>query len=219
MMDQRHLSPLQFSQDPDGTVRLADFPRLALHTIEEQGTADGLAWQQALGLPYYFEEWEALARIRTEASVGSVTFVLMDASPTRLPGQPRLQPKQILLPTVCSLEFGHSGFIVGTVSAYGIGIDATRQAVPSWITSPLPTDLEGDVVVGQARFYDSALAERALEGLRQGLFTHVCPVIWTPEGGELGTGALVQVSLVPGDFPGCPRAHVLSWRAEVGAAT
>lgn len=218
MTDRRHLSPFQFVQDPGGALRLADFPDVTLHTIAEQGTVEGRPWQQELGLPYSFEEWEALARLRTDRPHGEVTFVLMDESPTRLPGQPRLRPKQVLVSPVCALELAHSGFVIGTVDAYVMGIDEGRTTHPAWFTVPLPSDLEGDVIVGHARFFDSAMAEAAQEGLARGIFTHVCPVLWTPTGAVLGTGALVQVSLVPGDFPGCPRARVLDWSAAVGAA-
>lgn len=211
MADRRHLSPFQFQQAPDGSMSLADHPDIRLDTIEGQGTVTGRDWQAELGFPYYFEEWEALAKLRSDAYRGTLTFIIMDESPTRLPGHPRLQPKQIVLPTLCSLELGHSGFVVGMVYAYLLGIDALRTVIPSRLGLTLPAEVEGDFVIGHATFFDSAMAEKAIEGLRRGTFTHTCPVIWSPDGALPGTGALVQVSLVPGDFPGCPNAKVLQW--------
>lgn len=214
MSDRRHLSPFQFQQAADGSMSLADHPDIQLTTIEGQGTVTGRDWQRELGFPYYFEEWEELAKLRSDAYRGSLTFIAMDQSETRLPGHPRLQPKLVSLPTICSLELGHSGFVVGMVYAYLLGIDALRTVIPSRLGLNLPAEVEGDYLIGQAAFFDSAMAEKTLEGLRRGIFTHTCPVVWSPDGAISGTGALVQVSLVPGDYPGIANAKILSWTEQ-----
>lgn len=211
MSDRRHLSPFQFKEAPDGSMSLKDHPNVRLDTIEEQGTVKGRDWQSELKLPVYFEEWEALARIKSPFYRGSLTFIVMDESPTRLPGHPRLQPKQIVLSTVCGLELGHSGFVVGMVHSYHLGIDDLQRTLPSRLNVKLPAEVEGDFLIAQATFFDSLLADRALEGLKRNIFTHTCPVLWTPDGAPTGTGALVQVALVPGDYPGCPNAKVINW--------
>lgn len=206
----RHVSPFQFEPQPDGSMRVKDFPALTPHTIEGQSSAVGRDWQSELGLPEFFEDWERLARPRSDAHRGRVTCVLMDESETRLVGHPRMHPKQIVLPSVCSLELGHSGFIIGSVYGYFLGTGDMRSALPALLNLTLPSELEGDYLLGMASFFDSPLADKAQEGVRQGIFTHVCPVVWSTEGAPVGTGLLVQVSLGPGDFPGCPHALVLN---------
>jgi hypothetical protein len=183
-------------------MRLADFPALTLNTVEQQGKVAGRDWQQELSLPYYFEEWEALATPKSDAHRGQLTFVLLDESETNLPGHPRMRPTQIVLPTACRLELGHTGFLIGSIGAFFLG--------GALLNIPLPNGLEGDFIIGQATFFDSALAERAQEGLTRGIFTHVCPVVWSTEGASPGTGLVVQVSLVSGDYPGCPNSRVLT---------
>jgi len=145
-----------------------------------------------------------MARIRSDARKGTLTFVLMDESKTNLVGHPRMQPKQIALPTQCSLELGHSGFLIGSLYGYFLG------RLPPGFNVPLPT-LEGDFIIGMAHFFDSPLAEKAQEGLQRGIFTHVCPVVWSPPGAPVGTGMLTQTTLTTGDYPGCPHARVLGW--------
>jgi hypothetical protein len=184
-------------------MRVKDFPGRTL-TVEQQGSVTGRDWRQELGLPYYFEEWEEMAKLRSDEPRGRVTFIAMDESPTQLVGHPRMQPKQIALPTQCSLELGHTGFLIGALYGYFLG------RLPPGLNVPLPT-LEGDFIVGQATFFDSALAEKAQEGVQRNIFSHVCPVVWSTEGAPVGTGLLVQLSLVPGDYPGCPNARVLGW--------
>ncbi len=109
-----HLSPIQFLQQPGGAIQLKNLPHLTLEPIEEQGTAIGLDWQRELGLPTYFEDWEAMARA-DGLSAHQVAFVLMDEAPTRLPGAPRLCPPQVTLPQTCPFELGHTG--LSSVSA------------------------------------------------------------------------------------------------------
>lgn len=194
-----HVSPFQFTQQPDGSMTLPDFPNVALSTVEGQGSVLGRDWAKELDLPVYWEEWEALAKPRSDKHHGTLTFILMDEAPTRLPGHPRMDPRQITLPTACPLELGHQGFIIGFVHSYLFG------AVPR------PANVQGTYIIGHATFFDSALADKAIEGITQGVFTHVCPVVWAPPGVPIGTGQLAQVSLVPGDFPGCPNARILNF--------
>lgn len=200
-MTHPHMSPFQFSNPDGASPTLPDFPGLTLHTVEGQGSAVGRDWAKELDMPTYFEEWEALAKCRSDRLWGRVTFVVFDESATRLPGHPRLKPRQIALPFHCSLELGHEGFLVGQLCTYVLRASPSVRHV----------QLEGECLMAEAAFFDSPLAEKAVEGLTRGLFTHVCPVLWAPPGVPVGTGMLVQVSLVPGDYPGCPNARVLEW--------
>jgi len=52
-----HLSPFQFVQNEDGSMRLADMPGLTLKTVEGQGSAVGRDWAKELGMPVYYEEF------------------------------------------------------------------------------------------------------------------------------------------------------------------
>lgn len=210
MNHQRHRSLFQFDNPDGSSPRLENFPNLRLETIEQQATAKGRDWQTELGMPTYFEEWEQMARFRSTARRGDLKFVVADESQTNLPGHPRLQPKLLSLTTVCPLELAHSGFIVGMVYAYVLGIEEGRYALPPWLTLTLP-QTKGDTLVACAQFIDSPMAEKAIEGLRRKIFTHICPTVFRPDGAPEGSGAVLQVSLVPGDFPGIENARVFSF--------
>ena len=203
-----HISPIQFAQQPDGSMRLEGLPHVTLEAIQEQGRVIGRDWQGELGLPQYYEDWELLAR-DTRLSAQYLRFVLMDEAVTRLPGNPRMQPQQVILPQTCPLELGHTSFVIGVVFAFILGFDAVRQEIPSLLGIDIPSDLEGDYIVGTARLFTSPLAGKAWQGLQQNIFTHVCPNVFRPTGDPPGTGHLVQVTLAPGDYPGCPNARVL----------
>ena len=208
MTSRLHLSPIQFVQRADGRMEIEGMPHLALETIQEQGSVTGRNWQGELGLPTYYEEWEVMAR--TEAmSARRLRFVLMDEAPTRLPGNPRMVPRRVVLPRTCPLELGHTGFTIGVVSAFFLGFGEERQAMPSALGIEVPGHLEGDYIIGTAQLFDSALAEKAWQGLRQNIFTHVCPNVLRPSGAPAGTGQLVQVTLCSGEYPGCSNARIL----------
>lgn len=210
-----HLSPFQYAQKPDGSMTLKDFPHVTLETIEQQGTVAGRDWQAELGMPEFFEDWETLARLRSGMSRRVVRFIVMDESPTNMRGHYRHQPQRVTLPATCQLELGHTGFVVGVVDTFMCcfgqeGLEAAR----SCFDLKIPNDLEGDFIIGMASFFDSPLAEKAWEGLPRGIFSHVCPVLLRPTSEPPGVGQLVQVSLVPGDYPGCPNARVLGWSEQ-----
>lgn len=211
MTARAHLSLIQFTQQPGGVMGLKNLPNITLEAIQDQGTVTGRDWPSELSLPTYYEDWELLSRIRG-VSPRHVRFVLMDESPTRLPGNPRLQPQKVTLPMpqTCALELGHTGFLIGVVYAYIVGFDELRTEVPSMLGIELPMELDGDYIIGQAQLFDSPLADAAWLGLQRNIFTHVCPNIFRPTGAEPGTGTLVQVTLTPGDYPGCPNARVLN---------
>lgn len=215
MTSQAHLSAIQILRQQDGSMRIKDLPHVNVETIQEQGAVTGRNWQAELGLPTYHEEWEAMARIRGLSS-RHIRFVLMDESITRLPGNPRLQPQQITLPpsASCSLELGHTGFVVGAVYTFLLGFDELRTQIPSMFGFEPPNGLEGDYIIGQAQLFDSLLADKAWEGLQRGIFTHTCPLLFRHTEEPAGTGKLVEVALTPGDYPGCPGAGVLKiWDA------
>ncbi len=207
-----HISPVQYVQRADGTMALKDLPEMTLETITEQGKVIGRDWQGELGLPHYYEDYEAMARVES-LSTHRVAFVLMDEAPTSLPGAPRMFPRQVTLPQTCPLELGHTGFVIGTCHAWLPAFDAGRTEMAALMTELLgfdvPGDLEGDYIVGFAQLFQSPLAERAWEGIHQDIFTHVCPNILRPHGAAAGTGSLIQVTLTPGDYPGCPHARIL----------
>ena len=61
---------------------------------------------------------------------------------------------------------------------------------------------------------DSPLAEKAWDALQRGIFTHVCPLVFRKCDEPVGTGQLVEISLVDGGYPGCQHARVLkTWEA------
>lgn len=210
--DTRHLSKFQFTLSQNGEPVLADMPTLALHTVEGQSSLMATEWPQALGLPIYREQWEELARLRSDDCKGTLTCVLMDESQTKLIGNPRLRPKEITLPSAAGMEIAHTGFVVGMFHSYILGEanDGEGLSLAPYSTVSIPDNLEGAFIVAVGCFYDSPLAERALEGIKKNLLSHVCPIIWTPPGADVGTGKLVEISLVA-DFPGCPLSQIISW--------
>lgn len=203
-----HLSPIQFAQQPDGVMRLKNMPNLTLEPIQEQGQVIGRDWQGELELPHYYEEWELMARA-TGLSARRLNFVLMDEAVTRLPGNPRMCPQQVTLPQACPLELGHTGFVIGVVFNFFLGSDAAYPQIPRLLGFDVPSDLEGNYIIGTGQLLDSPLAQKAWQGLQQTIFTHVCPNVFRPADALPGTGQLVQVTLTPGDYPGCPNARVL----------
>jgi hypothetical protein len=203
----------QYNHQPNGTITLEGLPGVDIEVIEEQGRVTGRNLEAELGLPKYFEEWEELAKPRG-LSRRYIQFILMDQSATRFPDRYRLQPKRVTLPSTCHLEFGHRGFVVGIVHSFLLGFEELREQIPSMFSVELPEEVEGDYIVAQATLFDSPLAEKAWEALQRGIFTHVCPLIFRKTGEPAGTGQLVEVSLVDGDYPGCENAKVLkTWEA------
>jgi hypothetical protein len=208
MTPANHLSPIQFLQQPDGSMSLKGLPNITIDPVEGQGTELGRNWQSELGCPIYYEEWEELARVEG-LSDHRVAFILMDEAPMRRPGAPRLCPPQVTLPQAVPFELGHSGFVVGVCFAWVRSEGEDRTAMSDLLGMDMPNELEGEYIVGVAQLFKSELAERAWVGLEQNIFTHVCPNILQPTGASPGTGSLVQVTLTPGDYPGCPHARIL----------
>lgn len=208
-------SPFQYQFHPDGTITLAGCPDTTLELIEEQGIVVGRNWQAELGLPTYYEQWEDWAQVRGP-SHRHVRFVLIDASPSRLPGHPRVQPHLLVLPEQgCLFELGHTGFVIGVVYSFARCCGDDRRAVPRLLGFEIPADLqvEGDFIIGQAQLLNSRLSDAAWRGLQAGLLSHVCPMSWRPTEG--GDERLVQVTLTTGDYPGCPHATILAtWEAQ-----
>lgn len=64
-------SHIQFEHRPDGTVGLVGRPDVVLQVHEDQAHAGFPAWETALELPQFEEQWEALAE-GTESSVSVV---------------------------------------------------------------------------------------------------------------------------------------------------
>lgn len=217
MTHQPHISPFQFTQDQDGSMGLEGFPHIRLATVEGQGHVAGRDWRTELGLPTYYEQWEEIARVRSNDLSGRhVQFVLIDESQPRVRGQQPYRAKAVRIQQAVQLEMGHAGFVVGLVHTFLPAFDELRYALPRALGIEMPADLspQGDFVIATATLLDSPLAEKAWEGLTRGIFTHVCPVIFLPDGEPEGGGELVQVSLVPADMPGIQNARVLkTWES------
>lgn len=198
-------SPYQYSHNPDGSIGIVGLPNIQVLTVAEQGCVRGRDWQTELSLPTYAEEWEQMAEVVGMSNRG-LRFIVMDQSPSRLPGHPRLNPKTIVLPAQCPLELGHTGFVIGFVYRFTTAFDDVRDLVPSLFNVEVPLDLiEGDYVIAEAVLFDSPLADAAWEGLQLGIFSHTCAMTFMADGVE----SLVQVTLTCGDFPGCPGARIL----------
>lgn len=199
-------SQFQYLHQSDGSITLDGFPNVQLATVAAQGLVVGRNWQHELELPTYQEEWEQWAR-PVGMSLRHVRFIVMDQSESRLPGHRRLNPQAIVLPEQVPLELGHSGFLIGYVYSFVCGFDEMREMVPSLFNFQIPDPQpEGDFIVGTARLFDSRLSDVAWRGLQREIFSHVCPMVFMNEGAE----RLVQVTLTPGDFVGCPGARVLA---------
>ena len=203
----------QYDHQPDGSIGLVGRPDVGIEVIQDQGRVTGRNIEAELGLPKYFEEWEVLAKPRG-LSRRQIQFIVMDQSETRFPDRYRFQPQRVTLPSTCHLEFGHRGFVVGIVHTFLLGFEELRERIPSMFSVELPEEVEGDYIVGQGTLFDSPLAEKAWDALRLGIFTHVCPLVFRKIDEPAGTGQLVELSLVAGDYPGCQNARVLkTWEA------
>jgi hypothetical protein len=179
----------------------------------EHDMVTGRNWRDELGMPTDYEEWLVMSRIRGLSS-RHIRFVLMDESTPRFSGNPRLQPQTVTLPHTSPIELGHTGFVVGFVYAYFVGHTELRTETPSMFGFELPRDLEGDFIIGQARLFDSLLAEQAWQGIQQGTFTHVChahicPLVSGPSYKPLSTLQLIEVSLTTDDSHGYPGVRIL----------
>lgn len=198
-----------YTRHPDGTLTLEGLPHVRVDAIQGQGAVVGRDIARELGLPIYFEDWEAMAKARG-LSRRMVRFILADESRTRLEGCPNLQPRLISLPQSCGLEFGHHGFLVGAVCTFFLGYKEYWEDLKN-IGVEVPSSVEGDCIIAQAQLFDSPLADKAWEALERGIFTHVCPLILRKDAEPMGTGQLVEVSLTTDDYPGCPGAKILRW--------
>ena len=182
----------QYNHQPDGSITLEGLPGVKIEVIEEQGLVTGRNIEAELSLPEYFEEWAQLAQPRG-LSRRQIQFIVMDQSEIRFPNRYRFQPKRVTLPSTCHLEFGHRGFVVGLVHTFLLGLDELRAQIPSMFSVELPADVEGDYIVAQATLLDSPLAEKAWTGLRLGIFSHVCPLVFRKIDEPAGTRQLVEV--------------------------
>lgn len=201
----------QYQHNDDGSISLKGHPNIKVEPIQEQdlerATAEAAAFDRALGLPQYFEQWAALS-CHTGMSDRRLSFVIMDESESRLVGNPRYQPRTVALPPSCLLEFGHRGFVVGVVNLITRCFDGTKEGLRA-IGYEVPGEVEGACLIGEAQLFNSSLADKAWEAIERGLFTHVCPVLFKEPHEALGGGKLVEVSLVTGSVPGCKNAKIL----------
>jgi hypothetical protein len=210
-----HLSAIQYQHHKDGRITLEELPNVQVETVLEQGTIQGRNWQQELRLPTYHEEWETMARPRSLTSGRRIQFVLMDESVTRLTGNPRLQPQNIMLPYPMRvpLTLSHTGFVVGTVYSFLLISEQDREALKR-LCIDQPDFTEGQWILSEAELFDSSLADTTWRGLQAQIFTHTCSLLSTQPGEPIGAGELIEVALTTGDYPGCQNARVLkTWGA------
>jgi len=76
-------------------------------------------------------------------------------------------------------------------------------------TLGIDVPIEGACLIGEAQLFNSRLADKAWEAIQRGIFSHVCAVLFRQPNESPGTGSVVEVSLVTGDFPGCRNARIL----------
>lgn len=209
----------QFAKKQDGTMALRNFPQVVVEAVEEDGPPRN--WLSELDLPLNHVDLEILSRPRG-LSARRLSFILLDETPTRFPGHPRLNPEKIGLPPSVQLELGHIGYAIGTVDYFvpllqSRKLSSSDEPVLLQGIGPLSTQFspEGSFIVACARLFDSPLAEAAWLGVEKGVFTHACPIIYRRPDEPADGGTLIQVSLVCGDFPGCLNARILRRWEEV----
>lgn len=197
-------SPLQFEHRPDGSVQLAGRPDVTLKTHEQQATATFPDWYRQLGLPTYQEQWDAMSRA-TSLNERFLQFVMCDESPTKHAGNVPLRPAHIRVPLVrYRLTLSHTGYVIGEVyPVLLIPKDLAQASRPDFV--------QGDCIVATAELFDSALADIAWRGVRQGIFSHACAVVAQQPGDPDGAGDLVEIALVSEREAACPGARVLKW--------
>ena len=198
-------SPLQLRQQADGawTVGLEGVTRV--DTIDEQEPPRD--WLAELDLPKDWSKLEAMARPRG-LSARRVRCIIGDESPTCFPGAWRYRPQAWTYADDLNVTLGHLSFIVGRVEHVYPG---SRD---QWAAEKQKVDgATGEFVIGEVRLYDSDLADAAWEGIRQGIFGHVCAILVRSTTAPLGTGELLEVALT--DRPACPGARILeTWEEE-----
>jgi hypothetical protein len=168
-------------------------------SIQELIPYDGprVDWCAELGIPY-MDEPEKLETMATARGFSARGFscILLDESPTRFPGAWRHRVREITYRAGDHylLTLSHTGLVIGSVGNIRLGVPGEVDGV------------EGDFLMAQARLYDSALADRAWNGIMLSLFAMVCPIIARTPTAPVGTGELVEVAL--GDVGGCPGARI-----------
>lgn len=201
-------SRLQYDMRSDGTIGLEGAPDIKLTLVDIEPSAD---WMNQLGLPHLIDErseWDNLAKLRSPKRRGRVSFIVLDQSETRLTGKIRYDPKHIGLPSTCGLEMGHSTYLVGMVDSFVMGLDEGRDVLPFGFTPP--AGVEGNFIGGTAHFFDSPLADVAMTAVQRGVFASTCGVVLSvPD----GSGALLEVSLIPSALAGNQNARILSFSA------
>ena len=199
----------QFQHNADGSISIKGQPGITVDAIQEQdlakATAHALQLEKDLELPHYYEERERFAK-HNGMSNRIVSFILVDESKSRLVGNPRYQAQTIAFPPSCFLEFGHRGFVVGHVTGISRCVNPTKDDLTALGVN---VPVEGSCLLGEAQLFDSPLAGKAWEAIQRGVFTHVCPLLLRQHHEPLGSGSLVEVSLVTGDYPGCRNARIL----------
>lgn len=202
----------QYAHWADGTVGIKDRPNIDVVPIKQQGHVVPRNLQAELGLPVYQEEWETLAQY-CGFSGKAFRCILVDESPSQLQGQHFINPAQLVV-SPCYLEFAHYGFVIGEVrSFYSVHRDS-RDTVRD-MGVEVPDYIEGHCIVADAQLYDSRLAEKAWNGIQQGVLTHVCPIVFRQHHEPMGAGTLVEVSLTTDYFPGCLNARIFrKWEGD-----
>lgn len=182
-----------------------------------EGTIPGRSWRKELDLPKDRESLEALAGMEILAggnglSSRYIRFVLMDQSTPETRDAPQLQPEAVRVPHTCPLELGHSNLPVGFVYAFIFGYASTVREIPTMCGFEIPENLTGDFIIGQARFFESALARKAWQGIMQGTFTHVCHSTICPalQNLPMEERSVIEVSLTTDDSHSYQGARIIA---------
>ncbi len=155
-------------------------------------------WLSELDLPLDWDALEILARPRG-LSPRYFRCVVSDESLMRgfpVPWRNRLGEWKVRLGGQ-PLTLAHLGYAIGVMELLWFGRPGEAEPV------------EGLFLMGQARLYESPLADAAWRGIQQGIFGAVCAVVVRPIEIELGGGELVEVALGELDQVGCVNARIL----------
>lgn len=194
-------SPVRFDLLPDGQCAMSGLPGVTVVRNELPEIQICVRdWLAELGLP---KDWNALDAMARPSGLSERRFraLIGDESPTRFRGAFRYRPSEWKVQAGGQrLTLAHLGYIVGLFEHvwYGHPEEAPHA--------------EGTFLMGQARLYDSRLADAAWEGIRRGIFGGVCAVVVRPADAEPGTGELVEVALAELDQVGQPAARIVETR-------
>jgi hypothetical protein len=225
MADYPAKSSLRYNIQQDGSCLVAGLEGVQIvgvDVVPESGPVRD--WLAELGIPKDWGAIEAMAQPRG-LTARRIRFIVCDESPTRFPGNPRLQPSHIIIPhDQRLLTLGHLSYNVGILEWLNHGIpqaclsdvDFMRALNPSsdlFLAPDEGPEPEGRFILGQARLFDSELADKAWQGIEWKIFTHVCGVLLRIPATS-PYQQIAEVAIIDGPGAGCPGARILKhWEA------